>query len=521
MTSTFLRSTIVLGVAVMAAACGKDSTAPVKPASVSAASSGFTGTVGAALTTPPTFSVLDASGNAMANVSVTVVVVSGGGTLTGAPTKSAAGQTSVGTWILGSAAGPNALAVTVNGLPALTIVATGTPDVPTQITAVGGAALSAVAGGTLTAPVSFKVGDRFNNGVPNVVVTFAIAAGGGTISGPATATSDAAGLVTAGAWTLGKSTAAQQLRATAGALAAATSATVTSNYAVEVRYFGPAVDATIQAAFTAAAHRIQGMVTGDLANVNLTVTNTLDLAPCGITGTPPLGEPIDDIFIYANVATIDGPGMILGSASPCYVRTVGGLTLVGKMNFDVADMPGLITTNRLNDVILHEMLHVVGVGSLWASKGQLSGAGTASSAFIGLQAVLGCTAHGGTAANQCGNGTVPVQTTGGVGTVDLHWRETTTATGIGFRTELMTGFISAAGTANPLSQITIGSLADLGYVVNLLAADAYTVPSTLAAALGTIREAQGMGDLLIGEAVHPPVGSVDAAGRLTIFQGKP
>ena len=43
--------------------------------------------------------------------------------------------------------------------------------------------------------------------------------------------------------------------------------------------------------------------------------------------------------------------------------------------------------------------------------------------------------------------------------------------------ELMTGWINS-GQSNPLSRITIASLADLGYQVNLSAADTYTASTT-------------------------------------------
>ena len=64
--------------------------------------------------------------------------------------------------------------------------------------------------------------------------------------------------------------------------------------------------------------------------------------------------------------------------------------------------------------------------------------------------------------------------TGGSGTRDGHWREST------FDTELMTGFTERGPM--PLSVITVGALADLGYTVDRSKADPYTVPSTLALA---------------------------------------
>jgi hypothetical protein len=62
---------------------------------------------------------------------------------------------------------------------------------------------------------------------------------------------------------------------------------------------------------------------------------------------------------------------------------------------------------------------------------------------------------------------VPVENSGGPGTADGHWRESVMGR------ELMTGYISIV--ANPLSTITIGSLADLMYSVSYVNADPYTV----------------------------------------------
>ena len=60
--------------------------------------------------------------------------------------------------------------------------------------------------------------------------------------------------------------------------------------------------------------------------------------------------------------------------------------------------------------------------------------------------------------------------TGGPGTAEGHWRETT------FDDELMTGFIEQGEM--PLSRMTIASLQDLGYEVNLDAANAYQLPGS-------------------------------------------
>ncbi len=513
-------SPLVLTLATVLSACAGDSTGPTPPASVAAGStSAFSGTVGAVLGTAPTFVVRDANGNALGGVGVSVLVTGGGGTLTNAPSSSNASGTSVGTWTLGQTAGVNQVTVTVSGLSTpLVLTATGTADVPSQLTVASGNNQPAPAAGTALAPVAFKVADRFNNGVPNISVTFAVTAGGGSIASTAAVTTNAAGIANAPVWTLGKlANATQTMTATAGTFTAQATASVQTSYNVDVRFFGPSVDATIQAAFLNAAGRISGVITGEQTDIALGPSNPLDLSPCGISGVPSLTEIIDDVIIYATVTTIDGPGQILGSAGPCYIRSPGsGLTIVGIMNFDVVDLQGLINSGRLGDVILHEMLHVVGAtGQIWGNKFLVSGQNTASWAFTGAQAINGCIAHGGTAPIACGAGSVPLDATGGAGTAGSHWRETPTATGVGFRTELMTGFISAVGTPNPLSRITIGALADIGYTVNLLPFDSYTVPSTAALAYAKIAEAQGNGGFGIIETILEPVGKVDNAGRVT------
>ena len=513
---------IVLGTVVATFACkGGDATATINPASISGATTGFTGTVGAALAPAPTFTVLDASGKPLAGVPLSISVTSGGGTISGAPTTSTAGAMSVGTWTLGQIAGPNVLTVAVSGLSPFTILATGTPDVPAGVIVASGNNQTAQAASLPTANVVFKVVDRFSNGVAGQSVTFAVTGGGGSIANAGTVTTDASGQAVAPAWTMGKSTGAQSLKATSGTFSATASATVTSNYVIDVRFFGTPIDPSIQAAFFAAAARIQGYIVGAQTTVDLSAS-PLDVSPCGVTGVPALTEKVPGVIIFAQVSAIDGVGGILGSSGPCYVRTSNGLSLVGVMNFDVADFQALQQRNQLANVILHEMHHVVGFGTLWASKALVSGASSINTAFVGTNAVAGCQFHGG-AANCVAS--VPLEACGGAGTKDVHWREPTNCTvsgatesssGFGFHTELMTGFISASDLVTPLSRMTIGSMADMGYQVNTLPYDQYTV-SAVAGALAQIRDAQGRGAFQIHDDVIRPIGSVDAIGRVTRY----
>ena len=107
---------------------------------------------------------------------------------------------------------------------------------------------------------------------------------------------------------------------------------------------------------------------------------------------------------------------------------------------------------------------------------------------------------------------------GGTGTADAHWRESV------FGNELMTGFVDA-GT-NPLSRVSVASMADLGYAVNLAGADPYTLAPGLRAfrrgAAGAAEERPappadpGRGRGRAGRADHPAVSGAVArrASRL-------
>jgi len=133
------------------------------------------------------------------------------------------------------------------------------------------------------------------------------------------------------------------------------------------------------------------------------------------------------------------------------------------MEFDGADLEELESSGDLVNVILHEMGHVIGIGTIWGNLGLVQNAGDEIH-FTGTQAVAEYQSIFNTSDNF-----VPVQTDGGPGTAGGHWDEDV------FANELMTGFLDG-GVTNPISRITVGALADMGYQVNLNAADPYSPP---------------------------------------------
>jgi hypothetical protein len=219
--------------------------------------------------------------------------------------------------------------------------------------------------------------------------------------------------------------------------------TASSGFQIEVRSTG--LTASQQATVQQAVTRWQQVIVGDLPNA---VYN---------------GRPVDDLLIDLQASSIDGVGGVLGQAGPDRFRSGSQLPYHGSIQFDTADVAQLESNGTFYDVILHEIGHVLGIGSIWQGLGLTSGLNTNDPRFTGRQATAAYNAITG------GNATsVPIENSGGPGTIDSHWRESI------FRNELMTGYVGP-GTRLPLSAITVGSLADLGYQVNIAAADAYRI----------------------------------------------
>jgi hypothetical protein len=215
---------------------------------------------------------------------------------------------------------------------------------------------------------------------------------------------------------------------------------VNTTYDIVVRYSG---DPTYQPVFNTASQIWQEIITADLPDVNS--------ATYGF---------IDDLLIDASVVAIDGAGGILGQAGPNDFRSGTSLPDHGTMQFDSADVASMYGNGTLLDVILHEMGHVLGIGTLWTTKG-LKASGSFS--YTGANGIAEYKVLSGNP----GATSVPLETTGGSGTAGAHWSEAV------FGNELMTGFLGNG--FNPLSRLTIASLKDLGYSVDVGAADPYSL----------------------------------------------
>ena len=259
-------------------------------------------------------------------------------------------------------------------------------------------------------------------------------------------------------------------------------------YTIDIHYTG---DAAYQQYFTRAAATWMAIITADVPDVN----------------DPTLGF-IDDLRIDASVVAIDGAGGILGQAGPRSFRAGTQLPYLGMMQFDSADLAGMVSRGILQDVIEHEMGHVLGIGTLWTRLGLINPTAHSYSGANALREYRTLTGNPAAAS-------VPIESGGGSGTMNSHWSEAV------FDRELLTGYAESAPPM-PLSRLTIGGLQDLGYSVSFATAEAFTVP--IMAPLSSITGDAGLvmnyssDEAPIAAAIAPP-GFTGA--QIAFFDDKP
>jgi Ca2+-binding RTX toxin-like protein len=220
--------------------------------------------------------------------------------------------------------------------------------------------------------------------------------------------------------------------------------TPADTFDIELRFSG-SFTANQRAIIQAAADRWEDVIIGDIPDVFV----------------PGVGQ-VDDLVVDIRSFTLDGPGGVLGQAALVATRVGSSLPSAAFIEFDTADITALESAGQLDDVALHELGHSLGFGAIWQDLGLITGAGGPNPQFIGTMAVNEYNLRFNT--NATG---VPVENMGGPGTADVHWRETV------LTNELMTGFLD--GGSNPLTRLTIAQFADLGYQVDLTAADTLNI----------------------------------------------
>jgi NAD/NADP transhydrogenase alpha subunit len=226
----------------------------------------------------------------------------------------------------------------------------------------------------------------------------------------------------------------------------------TSAFSIKVNFTG---DEAYKSYFDSAAARWSEVILNDLPDATNQSYNWTNISGYEVLGNKDYGT-IDDLLIEALMYD-GGDSGILGSAGPLTSRS-DGMPILGRMRFNTFYMSSMVNSKTFGDVILHEMGHVLGLGTRWSAL--KDGYDYKGSAAVKQYALMTGQAQT----------SVPVEQQGGAGTAGAHWAENI------FKSELMTGFAENAPPM-PLSKVTVGSLEDLGYTVSYAMADAFELGS--------------------------------------------
>jgi hypothetical protein len=169
--------------------------------------------VSTAVALEPRISVTDANGNGISGVPITFAVTAGNGSVVGGlQVTGADGKTEVTSWTLGAIIGTNTLTATATGLTPIVFTAQGTAAPPAQMFKSIGDNQTAVAGANVPTPPRVLVLDQAGNSVSGVAVVFAVAEGGGVLTG-ANVVTDVNGRASPTTWRLGTGVGRQSVTA--------------------------------------------------------------------------------------------------------------------------------------------------------------------------------------------------------------------------------------------------------------------------------------------------------------------
>lgn len=289
-------------VGVVSASCGDDSVSgdAVRVDVVSGDSQ--MGVVGGQLAKPLVVKVTDAAGTPVENQAVSFRVVSvGGSTATDARVGSAsptivttdASGTASTTWILGSTPGTQILRAAADDASPATFTAAASAATPVRIEVVAGNAQTGVAGAQIGDPLLVKVTDLAGTPLVGQLVSFRVAAGGGSaVAGSAVTDEDG---LAQDRWVLGTAAGAQRM---------------------EARIVEPVGASIMPAAFDAVA------VAGPAASVEV-IAGSGQAAEPGTALVVPLRARVTDRYgnPVAATAVTFGTSAENGSASPAMAMT--------------------------------------------------------------------------------------------------------------------------------------------------------------------------------------------------------
>lgn len=414
--------------------------------------------------------VTTASGKGVGGVTVSFSVTGGGGSVAAGAVQTTATGTATTTWTLGTAVGTNTLQVSAASLSPVAFTADAHAGPPATVTPFLGMDQSGPAGAALPLAIAAWVKDAYGNDAPGVPVSFS-AGSGGRVSGAFEET-DQDGTAVAWVWRLGPSAGQQTVELQVGTLApvvfSATAYAVDSPFDIHIRYEDEGdFNATEKAAIASAVTRLRSFMGSPPPSMPVKT----DGFQCDVVSIPPVDESIDNpvVFVYKrdfeadpafeNYREAAGLGNMCGyriaDGDPDYRTTVIGMVVINSRNMH-------LERGFFERLAAHELLHALGFSS-WGKihpnlRDLVDGRQTDDPRFTGSGAIQ---AYGDLPNNGQGPVPVPVQL-GKCG----HWRLPL------FGGELMAPTLTDAVAA--ISAVTVASLADLGWEVDLSRAEEYS-----------------------------------------------
>lgn len=226
-----------------------------------------------------------------------------------------------------------------------------------------------------------------------------------------------------------------------------------------------------------AAERWESAIARDVFDWDHGEFNRVPAGTCG-PGSPAVSDVVDDIRVFVTIDSIDGAGGVVARSGPCWVRPYpleGGEGIwlqptLAALILDEDDVADIEEEELLEPFMTHEMAHALGfLPGLWDRHDRLRNPSLpddpdADTHFEGPRAIAAFDAAGGGGYQ---GAKVPLESGAKAGISDSHWRGTV------FGDELMTPYLT--GDSQPLSLITLESLYDIGYEVNLGEADSFSL----------------------------------------------
>jgi len=312
---------------------------------------GATASSGDRIDPQPVLQLQDPSGNALARagVSVAVQIATGDGALRGTTTQAsdASGQVVFSDLSIIGSPGARTLIFAASGYASAisTPVSLGV-GAPAAAAIAAGGGQTAAAGTAVAVSPAVVVRDAGGTPVADVPVTFAVASGGGEVSGAA-ATTGADGIATVGSWTLGGTVGTNTLSATVGVDGVSGNpvtftATATPGAASPARSTVSAVPGTIPASQGSAASAITITVRDSRSNPLGGQTVTLSATGDGVSlvqpgATDPSGTAVGRFSATgagAHVVSADVGGVTVGSVT---VTVTSGSVVASRTSVTVPD----------------------------------------------------------------------------------------------------------------------------------------------------------------------------------------